>query len=145
MQNKSISREIKILSNLIRRKTFKHDTFNEVGDIIGSQGYVIRFLSENQDKDVFQKDIEKTFKIRRSTVTVALNRMEKGGIIKRESVDFDNRLKKITLTEKGLSLHNLIVKSFENTDNDLKKVLTKQELENFFSTISKLQSVLEKV
>ncbi len=143
MENKSISHEIKILSNLIRRKTFKHDAFNEVGDIIGSQGYVIKFLSKNQNKDVFQKDIEKTFKIRRSTVTVALNRMEKAGIIKRESVEFDNRLKKISLTEKGLSLHNFIIKSFENTDNDLKKVLSKQELENFFSTISKLQSVLE--
>ncbi len=145
MQNKSISQELKVLTNLIRRKTFSHETLNEVGQVLGSQGYVIRFLSENQDKDVFQKDIEKAFKIRRSTVTAALNRMEKGGLIKRESVDFDSRLKKISLTEKGLSIHNFIKKSFENTDNELKNALTQKEMDTFFSILSKLQSVLEKV
>ena len=143
MENKSITHEIKVLSNLIRRKTFSHDTLSDVGAVLGSQGYVIKYLSENQDKDIFQKDIEKTFKIRRSTVTVALNRMEKGGLIKRESVDFDSRLKKISLTEKGLSVHNLIKQSFIKTDNELKNVLTEKELETFFKIIDKLQAVVE--
>ena len=145
MENKSITHEIKVLSNLIRRKTFSHDIFNEVGAVLGSQGYVIKYLSENQDKDIFQKDIEKTFKIRRSTVTVALNRMEKGGLIKRENVDFDSRLKKISLTEKGLSVHNLIKQSFEKTDNELKSILTEKERECFFKIIDKLQAVVEQV
>ncbi len=145
MEKKSITHEVKILSNLIRRKTFNHDVLNEVGAILGSQGYIIKYLSDNQDKNIFQKDIEKTFKIRRSTVTSALNRMEKGGLIVRESVEFDNRLKKISLTIKGLEVHNFIKKSFENTDNDLKNALTEQEIEVFFTIIKKLQAVVEKV
>ncbi len=145
MENISISHELRVLTNLIRQKTFSHETLNEVGPILGSQGYIIKFLSDNQGKDVFQKDIEKTFKIRRSTVTDAINRMEKGGLIKRESVNFDSRLKKISLTEKGIAVHNIIDKSFKNTENELKSALTKQELELFFSLIKKLQTVVEKV
>ena len=96
-----IGAEIRILSNLIRRKTFDCDNASSVCGVLGSQGYIIKFLSENLEVDIFQKDIEKRFKVRRSTVTSALNRMEKAGLVKRESVAHDSRLKKISLTEQS--------------------------------------------
>ncbi len=143
MKKGYICTEIRILSNLIRRKTFDTDCFNEIGVILGSQGYIIKFLSENLNSDIFQKDIEKKFKLRRSTVTSALNRMEKAEFIKRESVDFDSRLKKITLTEKGLSVHRYIEGRINEIEKDLEKSLNKEEIEQFFSIIKKLQAVVE--
>ena len=54
----------------------------QVDDMSGSdcritrqQGGVIHFLSQNRDRDIFQKDIEERFKIRRSTVSVMLSSM----------------------------------------------------------------------
>ena len=138
-----IGAEIRILSNLIRRKTFDCDNASSVCGVLGSQGYIIKFLSENLEVDIFQKDIEKRFKVRRSTVTSALNRMEKAGLVKRESVAHDSRLKKISLTEKGLSLHNLIESRIKEVDSSLKNALTEEELNNFFTIIKKLQSVVE--
>jgi DNA-binding MarR family transcriptional regulator len=143
MENKSICHEVKVLSNLIRRKTFDNDCLKEIGPILGSQGYIIKYLSENQNCDIFQKDIEKKFKIRRSTVTSALNRMEKGGLVVRQSVERDSRLKKISLTEKGLSLHNYIESQFKSIENNLKAVLSNEEIDNFYNIIKKLQAVVE--
>lgn len=143
MKKGYISAEIRILSNLIRRKTFDNDCLNEIGVILGSQGYIIKYLSENLNSDIYQKDIEKKFKIRRSTVTSALNRMEKAEFIKRESVEFDNRLKKITLTEKGLSVHRYIENRINEIEKDLENSLSKEEMDKFFSIIKKLQAVVE--
>ncbi len=138
-----IGAEIRILSNLIRRKTFDCDNTSSVCGVLGAQGYIIKYLSENLEVDIFQKDIEKRFKVRRSTVTSALNRMEKAGLVKRESVSHDSRLKKISLTEKGLSLHNSIESRIKEVDSSLKSALTEEELDNFFAIIKKLQSVVE--
>ena len=138
-----IGAEIRILSNLIRRKTFDCDNASSVCGVLGAQGYIIKYLSENLDEDIFQKDIEKKFKVRRSTVTSALNRMEKAELVKRESVSHDSRLKKISLTEKGLSLHNSIESRIKEVESNLKDALTEEELNNFFAIIKKLQSVVE--
>ena len=63
------------------------------------QSRIIRFLYlESQKRDVYQKDIEEEFNIRRSSVTSVLQLLEKKGYIKRVSVKDDKRLKKIILT-----------------------------------------------
>lgn len=50
-------------------------------------GWVIVYLAHNSDRDVFQRDLEERFNVRRSTVSNILSLMEKKGLIKRESVD----------------------------------------------------------
>ena len=113
MDKKNICSEIRIMSNLIRQKTFSFEGFDNISSILGSQGYIIKYLSDNKDIDIYQKDIEKRFKVRRSTVTSAINRMEKGGLVVRESVERDNRLKRIKLTEKGWCIHLQIEKEIK--------------------------------
>ena len=51
------------------------------------------------DGSTFPKDIEKEFSINRSTTSEMLKLMCKNGMITREEVDYDARLKKIVLTE----------------------------------------------
>ena len=43
-------------------------------------GYLIRYLYENRERDVFQRDLEKKFSISRSAVTATLQLMEKNGL-----------------------------------------------------------------
>ena len=71
-------------------------------------GWIMRYLYENRKKDIFQKDIEKFFSIGRSTVTNIIQILEKKGYVRRESVEYDARLKKVILTEQGIESHEKI-------------------------------------
>ena len=68
-------------------------------------GWVMRYLYENRDRVICQKDIEHTFDIRRSTVTNIIQLMEKKGYVERRSVLGDARLKCVSLTAKGEENH----------------------------------------
>ena len=72
-----------------------------VDELTAMHGWILGYLCRNEDKDIFQKDIEAEFKICRSTVTNILKLMEKKGYIRRESVPYDARLKKLVLTDTG--------------------------------------------
>ena len=61
--------------------------------------------------DVYQKDIEEEFRIRKSTVTGILKLLEKNGFIRRESVPQDARLKRIVPTARAESLRPQILES----------------------------------
>ncbi len=83
--------------------------------------------------------MEKEFSIRRSTATAILQRMEENGLIKKEPVEYDARLKKITLTLKAYEIHTGIVNELKNLESELKKNISAQELEIFFSVIDKIK------
>ena len=86
--------QIRTVSNLIKRRMKEIVKKNHEYNVTGIHIHLTKYLIENQDKEIFQKDIEEEFCIRRSTVTAILNLMEKNDIIKRERVDYDARLKK---------------------------------------------------
>ena len=135
--------EVKILHNLIRQKLCSDPQAIADGKLMGGHGYFLKYLGDNQGKDIFQRDIEKAFKVRRSTVTATLNRMEENGLIERKSVEFDNRLKKIELTDKGVLMHLSFKERAERLDNELACALTQKEKEDFLKIIKKLQSKVE--
>ena len=94
----SAARYVSKLSNKLRRKL---DMLSSRKDFSGSQGRTLHFLLAQTD-DIFQKDIEEEYSIRPSTATELLKQMEKNGLILREKVHYDNRMKKIDLTDKAL-------------------------------------------
>ena len=104
---------------------------------------MIRYFYENRDTDVFQRDFESRFSIRRSTATNMLKLMEKNGIIHRESVPYDARLKKIVLTEKAIEIHKKATKNIEMVENTLKKGITEEELIVFYNVVDKIKNNLE--
>ena len=111
--------------------------------ITKQQGGVIHFLSQNKDRDIFQRDIEERFKIRRSTVSVMLSSMEENGYIKRESVDHDARLKKIVLTEKAAALDSHIRSAVQRYNDLLVSGIGDTELEVFFGVLDKIRTNIE--
>ena len=69
--------QIRTLSHLVKR-TVDQAAFDGVDDHpTGVQGWIIGYLYRNRDKEVFQRDIQEQFSIRRSTVTGILQLMEK--------------------------------------------------------------------
>ena len=108
-------------------------------------GRIIGYLYAHRDIDVFQRDIENHFGIRRSTVTKVLQAMESNGLITRTAVLSDARLKKLTLTEKAIDMHGQFREEIDNFEKVISAGLTDEELESFFTITEKIyNNLLEK-
>ena len=101
-KNRDIGFEFRRINNLIRRDIERSKINGEIDTSRFVHGWAIRYLYDNREKEIFQKDIEKEFSIRRSTASNILKLMEKNGLIERISVPYDARLKKLTLTKKAV-------------------------------------------
>ena len=137
-----IGKEIDILSNKFKR-VINHKV-SQYG-VTGIQGKIIGFIRfESEKRDVFQKDIEEEFDIRRSSVTSVITLLEKNGYVKRVSFMQDARLKKLVLTDKGIELHNKVHNDFEDFEDYVKGELTKEELDKFMDILNRLSKRIEK-
>ena len=102
--------KVRTLSVAIKR-AFEASKSRSGFECTGTHGWVIGYLYDNRDRDVFQRDIEKQFSVRRPTMTEILKLMEKNGLITRQSVSYDARLKKIVLTNKGIEIYKIATKN----------------------------------
>lgn len=136
--------EIRKLDHMLGRSIQAHVRAAGIDEVTIMHGWIIRYLYANQDKDVFQKDMEQYFSIGRSTVTNIIQLMEKKGFIVRESVEHDARLKKVTLTEKGIRNHEMIENMMESLDAGMMEGISDEELTVFYSVIEKLKHNLTK-
>ena len=134
--------EIRTLNNYVKRY-FEQNKPEEFKQSTGVHGWAIRYFYDNRDKDIFQRDFESRFSIRRSTATNMLKLMEKNGLITRESVTYDARLKKIVLTKKAIDIHKKAIKNIEKIENTLKKGITEEELNAFYGVVDKIKANLE--
>ncbi len=85
--DRHIGFEMRILNNLIRREIDNSNSQKYVDSLTGSNGWIIGYLAANRDRDVYQRDIEEEFSIRRSTVSKTLQIMEQKGLVRREAVE----------------------------------------------------------
>lgn len=142
-KTKRIGFEVRTLSNLIRRNLNNSNAIKKADNVTGMHGYVIGYLYDHQDKDVFQKDLEEEFLIRRSTATVVLQLMEKNGLILRQPVSYDARLKKLQLTQKAIEIHKSVVKDIDQVELRLSQGISDEELKAFFSIMERLKKNIE--
>lgn len=134
--------EVHRLERLMTRQRGCSAAHQDADRQTGMHGYLIRYLYENQERDVFQRDIEKAFSISRSMVTVTLQLMEKNGLIRRESVAQDARLKRIVLTQKARDLHRQIEADIMAFESDLARGISEEEQEVFLRVAKKMQENL---
>jgi MarR family transcriptional repressor of mepA len=134
---KTIGFEINMLANLIMRNLNSEGDEGD-GGLTGMQGWIIGYVIAKADQAVFQRDIEKYFNIRRASVTGVLKLMERNGLIIREPVEYDARLKKISLTQKAHLLHELNVQRFMDFETRLRSGLSDEEITSFYAITEKL-------
>lgn len=145
MKNKRIGFEINHCSRVIRRYMDTNAVKSHIDEITGTHGRAVRYFYRNRDKDIFQKDFEKEFDIRRSTASNILSLMEKNGLILRESVPHDARLKKITLTQKAIDIHHRVEEAFYKMEEGISKDISDEEIEAFLNTIEKIKNNIERM
>lgn len=122
------------LSNKLRRKI---DAFSSREDFSGSQGKVLHFILA-QTGDVFQKDIEEEYSLRPPTATELLKKMEANGLIRREALPNDARMKRIVVTEKALKYRDVVMEDITNLEDELTRDIPEDELNIFFKVIEKM-------
>ena len=132
---------IRQICHLISRHFDNSGLFSD--GLTRAQGQIIRYLCENNDRDIYQRDIEAAFGSRRSTVSVLLSSMEAGGFIERQSVDYDARLKRIVVTDKAAALHQRIKDEFDKYDTLLLQGVTPEEQRVFFEVMDKIKKNIE--
>lgn len=108
-------------------------------------GRIVCYLNNRRGENVYQRDIEEEFGIRRSTATRLLQLMESNGLIVREAVSSDARLKKITITEKGIAFDTKVRGEIDRFEAALARSFTEKELEEFFRLTEKLRSTLSEM
>lgn len=83
-------------------------------DLTIMQKHILKFiLLETMHRDLYQKDIEEEFQIRKSTVTGYVQLMEKNGYLTRESDKEDARKKRLVPTQKAEGLRQAILEDIK--------------------------------
>ena len=137
-----VGKKKKKVDNMISRLVIKETKDKELL-LSPIQIRIIKFILNNSNKEVFQRDIENKFEIRRSTTTGILNTMEKNNLIKREISKLDKRQNKIVLTSYGKELFLKIERDISKLENRIVNNISKEELNIFFNVIDKIINNLE--
>ena len=122
-----VGRMIHMLSHQLKRRGAVPEM--ETG-LPPMQKHILTFiLFETMERDLYQRDIEEEFRIRRSTASGILKLMEKNGFIYRKSVARDARLKQIVPTEKAEKFRMDILMNIKETERRLTEGIPKPDLE----------------
>lgn len=125
-----------LLGQIIRQHFIRmHYLLSKVG-LHRGQPPVLFMLWEKDG--LTQKEIAKDSKLKPSTVTVILRRMEKAGFIKREIDPIDMRVSRVYLTEKGKNIRKDVENITLTLENDCFSGFTLEEkilLRRFFLQI----------
>ncbi|QQO07799.1 MarR family winged helix-turn-helix transcriptional regulator [Breznakiella homolactica] len=121
-----IGRQVSGISNKIRHR---FDAMFAGRGITGTQASILHFINmEGKKRDVFPRDIEAEFYIRRSSVTSVLDGLEERGFIRRENVAADGRLKKLVLTDKARKMSKQVASLISKIDSTMLNGISKEDI-----------------
>ena len=138
-EKRYMGRELRVLDNLIKRFIDNQMNGVQIDRITGSNGWIIAYLRDHPSGPVYQKDLESEFNITRSTASKVVNLMEEKGLIRRESVPEDARLKKLTLMPKAIALGEEMERNRDIVEAQIVKGFTEDELEQFYPYIERIK------
>ena len=146
-ENIALGRQIGHVSHLFRRNIdnliAEESRDCADGSLTGRNFWVLRYLQDHPGEDVFQKDMDAAFKIRRSTVSRMMELMEQKGMLTRESVNGDARLKRLVLTGKAEALLTAVSNGVERMEDEVRAGFTEKEYATMTSLLGRLTDILE--
>ena len=134
--------ELRGIQNLIS-EIMKADREQDSICVTQLQHWIIRYLDEHRDQDLFQKDMEEAFQTSRATISNTLQVMERNGLIERKAVQHDARLKKLNLTESSEEFTRRARQNVERMEALLRKGMMKEEEQVFMETLRRIHHNLE--
>lgn len=105
---------------------------------------IINYISRNENNnDIFQKDIEKEFNIRKASATSALKLMETKDLIIRVSMPKDARLKRIVLTSKSRQLTEKISAYIASVEEEVTEAVGVEQMQLVKDGLAKVSAFFE--
>ena len=135
--------EIMRLANRLSRSLGALNAERSSAGISGVNARILAYLADHEDTDVFQRDIEEQFAIRRSTVSKIVRLMEQKQLVVRETVARDARLKRLRLTEKARRIQAVAAGEFDDFEARATDGLTAAEIETLRSLLTRIRMNLE--
>lgn len=139
--------ELRRLNNAVRRYFERNSTvLKELDNLTCSNKWIMGYFFDEEQKgrDVFQRDLEGNFGITRSTVSKVLALLEKKGLISREGVSHDARLKKIVLTEKSREIERTMRSEGEIMEENLTSGFSPEELKALLGYLERMKENMSK-
>ena len=145
MDKRHVGYAVKSLNRSIGRVFDDIPAIRENKNLTSIQFWILAFLFKNADRDLYQKDVEVEFKIRRSTATELMKLMESSGLIRRVPVEHDTRLKKIVTTEYAQNVRKQLDAQVERTQRLLTEGFSEPEIDQFFDFVCRIKENLAKI
>lgn len=137
----NIVNQLKLLDIEIGRKLFSIAKLNEINQPPSPlQGKILKYIVENEGKEIYQKNLEERFNVSKATISEVLQTMENNKLIERIQNSQDARLKQIILTETSKKRFNEMEKSFRILNQELEKGLSEEEKQQFIVTLNKMKN-----
>ena len=143
MHTDTIGYKIRLLHNQIHKRMEAKRQENEKEPLTGMQRWTLCFLRDHDGKDIYQKDIETEFSVSRATASNMLAVMERKGLVRREAVEHDARLKKLVLTEKARALVDRSEQDMRDMEALLAKGLSEGEIRDLKRYLDQMLSNLD--
>lgn len=145
MGTERIGLELRSLNNMIRRY-FEFSTHRrEIESVTGNNGWIIGYLADHDGQDIYQKDIEDHFTITRSTASKVLGLMEQKGLILRQAVTQDARLKRIVLTPRAQDLREIMLEDRDKMEEALVRGFRAEEKEALLGYLKRMKANISAV
>ena len=138
MKNNDIGFYLRKLNNHIQKRSHSFYNRKEIKECSLSNLWVIDYLTDNSDKDIYQKDIETEFSINRATASKMLTLMEEKNFITRIPCEEDGRLKKVKVLPEGEKLKCICLAIRKEMEKELSFSLTKEEVETLKNILKKM-------
>lgn len=138
-----IGKQLGILTHLIKRNLEKN-IHSELMKISTANGYILFYLHDNKNRDVFQRDFEENFGITRSTASKILSLMEAKELVARKGVTGDARLKKIVITEEGEEMRKNMIAEKNKMEKKLTAGFSPEEIEQLYIYLERMKDNMKK-
>ena len=116
----------------------------EAEDVSNGNVDIIVYLARHDNEEIFPQDIEQRFGVTRSTSCRVLGLMEQKGLIARESVKREKRMKKIVLTDKSRHIAEVLHDNAKNMERILLEGLDDDQIRQFMHMLDVMQTNLVK-
>lgn len=142
---KRVAFMLREIHNQIRQIIHKSSPKFEKGPGSQLQGGILGYLFHHRDGPVYQRDLEKEFRISRATATNTLQVMERDSLVVRRAQDRDGRLKRIQMTEEAYQNHRQIEAHMDMVDERMLGGLSEGEVRELRRLLKVVQRNLEEL
>lgn len=115
------------------------DKFFSKSDITDAQFNVLMQLKYSKQQKLSQVDLSKRLFVNRADVTGLIDRLEKGGFVKRGSHPTDRRVNLIAITPKGLDLLERLEPEYFKEVNKIFGNFGKTEIKDLINNLEKVR------